>query len=122
MPFSNIDFIEHHEKLRVIAYSKLGLNYFQLFRDLSVRNPKSVNREINAYITALPNEGYIEVITELFNEIARDEIFDKAFHKSAAAMVVRKSTRKELAEDDEATQRGVSQYQTTMDEVNNIKP
>jgi hypothetical protein len=121
MPFSNIDFIEHHEKLRVIAYSKLGLNYFQLFRDLSTRNQKNVNREINAYITALPNEGYIEVITELFNEIARDEIFDSKFHKSAAAMVVRKSTKEELAEDDEATQHGVSQYQTTMDEVNNIK-
>ena len=122
MPFSNIDFIEHHEKLRVIAYSKLGLNYFQLFRDLSVRNQKSVNREINAYITALPNEGYIEIITNLFQEIATDEIFDKSFHKSAAGMVIRKSTKDELALDDEATQHGVSQYQTTMDEVNNIKP
>jgi hypothetical protein len=122
MPFSKIDFIDHHEKLRVIAYSKLGLNYFQPFMDLSARNKKNVNREINAYISALPNEGYIEVITELFNEIARNEIFDDNFHKSAAAMVVRKSTKEELAEDDEATQRGVSQYQTTMDEVNNIKP
>ena len=63
-------------------------------------------------------QGYIEVITELFNEIARDEIFDKAFHKSAAGMVVRKSTKEELALDDEATQQGVSQYQTTMEEVN----
>ena len=122
MPFSKIDFIDHHEKLRVIAYSKLGLNYFQPFLDLSARNKKNVNREINAYISALPNEGYIEVITELFNEIARDEIFDNNFRKSAASMSIRKSTIEELAEDDEATQRGVSQYQTTMDEVNNIKP
>ena len=121
MPFSNIDFIEHHEKLRVIAYSKLGLNYFQPFLELSKRQQKQVNQTINDYISQLPTEGYIEVITELFNEIARDEIFDKSFHKSAAAMVLRKSTKEELVEDDEATQRGVSQYQTTMDEVNNIK-
>ena len=57
MPFEKLDFIEHHEKLRVIAYSKLGLNYFQPFSDLSSRNQKNVNREINAYITALPNEA-----------------------------------------------------------------
>ena len=120
MPFSKDDFAEHREKLRVIAYSTLRLNYFQPFSELSKRNQKLVNKEINDYINLLPQEGYIEIITNLFNEIAREEIFDSNFHKTAASMVIRKSTTEELTGDDDATQQGVDQYKTTMDEMKSI--
>ena len=83
MPFSKTDFEEHHEKLRVIAYQKLRLDYFQGFRDLSKRNQRLVNEEINKYITQLPHDNYLDIITKLFNEICQDDIFDDNFQKKS---------------------------------------
>ena len=121
MPFSKVDFLECHEELRVIAYSKLGLNYFQPFRDLSKRQQKLVNGEINNFINNLPNEHFMEEIKSKFNTICTEEIFDENFHKNAAQMIVRKSTAEELKQDDEATRSGIEMFTKTMDEINNPK-
>ena len=118
MPFSKADFEEHHEKLRVIAYQKLRLDYFQAFRDLSKRNQRLVNEEINKYITQLPHDNYVEIITKLFNEICQDDIFDDNFQKKAAGLMVRKSTYQELQSDDETTQRAVQCFEETMEKCN----
>jgi hypothetical protein len=120
MPFSPQDFEEHHERLRIIAYNRLHINYMQGFRDLSKRNQKMVNQEINTFIHTLPNDDYQIIIVDLFNAICQDEIFDENFHKSAANMLIRKSTRDEIDQDDEATRQGIECYKTTMDEMNNI--
>ena len=118
MPFNKQDFEEHHEKLRVIAYQKLRLDYFQGFRDLSKRNQRLVNEEINKYITQLPHDNYVEIITKLFNEICQDDIFDDNFQRKAAGLMVRKSTKQELEQDDQTTQAAVQCFEETMEQCN----
>ena len=118
MPFNKEDFEEHHEKLRVIAYQKLRLDYFQAFRDLSKRNQRLVNEEINKYITQLPHDNYVEIITKLFNEICQDDIFDDNFQRKAAGLMVRKSTKQELEQDDQTTQAAVQCFEETMEQCN----
>lgn len=122
MPFCPKDFEQHHERLRIIAYSKLHLNYFQAFSELSKRNQKLVNQEINNFIKLLPEENYENIIIDLFQNICNDEIFDENFHKTAASMVVRKSTKQEIEQDDEATQQGIEMHKKTIEMMNNIKP
>ena len=121
MPFSKADFEEHHEKLRVIAYQKLRLDYFQGFRDLSKRNQRLVNEEMNKYITQLPHDNYVEIITKLFNDICQDDIFDDNFQRKAASLMVRKSTKQELEQDDETTQAAVKCHELTMEQCNITK-
>jgi hypothetical protein len=118
MPFNKQDFEEHHENLRVIAYQKLRLDYFQAFRDLSKRNQRLVNEEINRYIKQLPNENYLDIITKLFNEICQDDIFDDNFQRKVAGIMVRKSTKQELEQDDETTQAAVQCFEETMEQCN----
>ena len=121
MPFNKEDFEEYHEKLRVIAYQKLRLDYFQGLRDLSKRNQRLVNEEINKYITQLPHDNYVEIITKLFNEICQDDIFDDNFQRKAALLMVRQSTKQELQSDDETTQAANQCFEETMEQCNITK-
>ena len=122
MPFNPDDFQEHHEKLRIIAYSKLRLDFFQPFRDLSKRSQKLVNGEINKYIKELPTENYLELITTDFNNICTDEIFDEDFSKRASTLMVRRSTVNELEQDDEATRAAVKCHEEAMAQCNLKEP
>lgn len=80
MPFTMEDFKkkENIEKLQVIILAKLGKNPLSCFRNLTTGEQKRFNREMNVYLSFLPDE-WEEQLQKDFNETCNDDIFNNKF-------------------------------------------
>lgn len=81
MPFSICDFQNPivSTQLRTIMNDKFGYQITQKFHDLTPREQKKYNTELNKYIFELPNELFLEQIEKDFNEIAFDYLTNPKF-------------------------------------------
>jgi hypothetical protein len=81
MPFSITDFQNPivSTQLRTIMNDKFGYHITQKFHDLTLREQKKYNIELNKYIFSLPDELYLEQIEKEFNEIAFDYLSNPKF-------------------------------------------
>lgn len=81
MPFSISDFQNPivSTQLKTIMNDKFGYLITQKFHDLTPREQKKYNIELNKYIFSLPDELYLEQIIKDFNEIAYDYLTNPKF-------------------------------------------
>lgn len=69
---------ENIEKLQVIILAKLGKNPLSCFRNLTTGEQKRFNKEMNIYLSFLPDE-WEEQLQKDFNETCNDDIFNNKF-------------------------------------------
>jgi len=81
MPFSISDFQNPIilTQLRTILNDKFGYPITQKFSDLTPREQKKYNIEMNKYIFELPDELFLEQIEKDFNEVAFDYLTNPKF-------------------------------------------
>jgi len=81
MPFSITNFQNPivSTQLRTIINDKLNYPITQKFSDLTPREQKKYNIEINKYIFSLPDELFLEQIEKDFNEVAFDYLTNPKF-------------------------------------------
>jgi hypothetical protein len=81
MPFSICDFQNPIilTQLRTIMNDKLNYPITQKFSDLTPREQKKYNIEMNKYIFELPDELFLEQIEKDFNEVAFDYLTNPKF-------------------------------------------
>lgn len=81
MPFTIVNFQNPivSTQLRTILNDKLGYPITQKFHDLTLREQKKYNIELNNYIFSLPDELYLEQIEANFNEVAYDYLVSPKF-------------------------------------------
>ena len=80
--FNHEDFKEHSVRLQVIIMNKLNKSLLTSFHTLSYREKMKFNILLNQYIQSLPNDNWLDVILEDFNDLCLDNIFTDNFDPS----------------------------------------
>jgi len=81
MPFSLADFRDEEIRLKItiILNDKNKIPILTKFGSLTQRQQKQYNVDLNSYIYKLPEENYLEKITNDFNEIVSDYFLSSNF-------------------------------------------
>ena len=80
--FSTDDFANEEitSKLSVIIMTKLGQPPLSNFHKLMEKEKKKFNKDLNTYIKNLPNEDWLAKLTNEYNEICSEDIFNEKFN------------------------------------------
>jgi len=92
--FTPENFPTYANRIRMIVFSEMNIDVTKSFHDLSKKQQRQVNMQVNEYIYGLP-ENFEEKINDDFNMVCKDELFDD-LHIKTSKMRIRPSSVSEI--------------------------